>query len=86
MRRCVFDRNSGVFWAERVEDVTPGDPLAYVATAPDGIADWRLSLNTETHEVIVRYPGMTDEEADAQNTADADAEALAASQPEPPAE
>ena len=47
--------------------------LAIKSDVPEGIECWRLSLNTETNEVIVAYEGMSEEDAVAQQLSDAQA-------------
>ena len=51
------------------------------AIAPDGIESWRLSYNTATKAVVVRYEGLSEEDAVAKQLSDglaeSEAEALA---------
>lgn len=34
------------------------------AEVPDNIALWRISLDTDTNKVIIKYPSLTDSEAE----------------------
>lgn len=70
MRKVVFDNLSGQFWAENEADVTPGDPRAIVVEVPENVAAWRLLYNAQTGQVTVKYSGMTDSQAEAQQTID----------------
>lgn len=70
MRKVVFDNVSGQFWAEAPANVTPEDPRAVVVEVPENVAAWRLLYNPQTKQVTVKYSGMTDSEAEAQQTID----------------
>jgi len=68
------------------EPVTPlsvsGDELVskgigIKADVPDGIEAWRLSYDTVAKKVVVRYEGLSEEDAVAKQLADGEAEALA---------
>ena len=55
--------------------------IAIMADVPDGIESWRLSYNTATKAVVVRYEGLSEEDAVAKQLSDSlaesEAEALA---------
>jgi hypothetical protein len=70
MRKVVFDNVSGQFWSEDPANVTPEDPRAVVVEVPEDVAAWRLSYNPKTEQVTVKYSGMTDSQAEAQQTID----------------
>jgi hypothetical protein len=70
MRQVVFDNVSGQFWTEDPNQATPEDPRATIVEVPENIAAWRLRYNPETSQVVVRYPGMTDAEAEAEMEAE----------------
>lgn len=47
------------------------------AEIPDNIALWRISLDLETNTVIIKYPSLTDSEAELEQDKDVAAEAKA---------
>ena len=53
------------------------DSEKVIADCPD-VALWRLSYDLEAEEVVVRYEGMSEAEAEAQHRIDVDAEVQAA--------
>jgi hypothetical protein len=55
------------------EDLTPIDDDHFVINVPEGIDDWRLSVN-EDEELVIAYEGQDTEEALASLLADQQAE------------
>ena len=51
--------------------------IAIMADVPDGIETWRLSYNTATKAVVVRYEGLSEEDAVAKQLSDGKAESEA---------
>lgn len=74
MKPCAFDARTGQFWSDLPESVI--DENAVVVDVPENIAAWRLSIIPETQEVVIKYPGSSDE--DAERLLDADVKAAAA--------
>jgi len=72
MARCYFDSN-GKFdlWENDLGNPEMPDSLTEI---PDDTALWRLSYDYETATLIVKYPTMTDSEAEAQLDIDIQAE------------
>lgn len=56
---------AGVPWTANYESLLEEH---IVVEIPENTALWRLSLNPTTHEVSIKYPGLTDAEADIKQT------------------
>lgn len=74
MKSCAFNGITGAFWSDQPETVI--DATAVVVDVPENIAAWRLSIVPETQEVVIKYPGSSD--IDAERLLDADVKAAAA--------
>lgn len=75
MRFAAFNSSTGQFWTDHTDGLI--DPAAVVKEVPDNVAAWRLSIDLETHEVVVKYPGSNDSDAEIALAADREAEAAA---------
>lgn len=68
MSFAAFNVKTGQYWTNLTDRMT--DPDAVIKEVPDGVASWRLSIDLETHEVVVKYAGSNNSDAEISLAAD----------------